>query len=1170
MDTTKLKKFAQAARNLLIDQVRSKLDLVLDSASPVRREHPNAMMYLDAAIEREGKTQVIEQVSYTWFNRFTALRFMDANGYTSVGIVSPAEGQTRPEILAEAMAGNLPEDAPSNIALLLDERSPSSDPQGEAYRLLLVHACNGWHGAMPFLFEAIDDYTECLMPEDLLSQTSILAMLREVITKETCKDVEIIGWLYQFYISEKKDQIYTDIKKNKKIAAENIPAATQLFTPHWIVRYLVENSVGRLWMLNRPSSRLIERMDFYINPEKPETNFLVIARPEDIRICDPAAGSGHMLTYAFDLLHAIYEEEGYDATEIPSLILKYNLTGVEIDDRAGALAAFALAMKAAGKLGRRRFLRMEARPKIVVLQNVIFTPTEIQEVIAVVGKDLFTKEIQRTLIQFEHAKNFGSLIMPNPCDIAGVLKAVEAKMFSSGLLQHPLLERAATVLQMADVLSPKYHVVVANPPYKKIVDLNIELQNYLKGVFPNGKHDLYQAFIFRNLQLCQASGSVAMITMESWMFSASFTKMRTHLLSKCAIRGMAQLGERAFDSIGGAVVTTTAFILGRGAEAMLRGDFLRLTEGQNEAEKEADIRNVAIGKNTDLKFNVSADQFEKIPGNPIIYWITEVVRDSFARNQPISNFLEAREGLTTGNNATFIREWHEVGQSEVGFDISGNDEARESGKRWFPYMKGGGSRRWYGNMEHFVNWFDDGVELRNFKDEQNRVRSHGYNGDYGFREGLTWSRISSSNFAIRLVPKGYMFDSAGPMGFAQDSKLKVPIQGFLNSCISSFLLHMLAPKLRYQLAHVLSLPFRYVNEAKLISCVNGAISVAKSDWNSYETSWEFATLPLLSSDHKDKTLEASYTRLRAHWRKMTSKMQQLEEENNRIFIDAYDFADELTADVPIKEITLSCNPAYRYGVRGSDEDRESRLRADTIGEFLSYAVGCMFGRYSLDAPGLILANQSERLENYIARVPKSRFVPTSNNIIPVLDSDWFPDDIEERFRMFLRITFGEAHFHKNLHYIEECLGKDIRKYFTKDFYTAHVKRYKKRPIYWMLSSPNGSFRALFYIHRYQRDTVSVLLNDYLRELISKLEAERGRLEKLSDDTSVSQGLRTKALRNIADLAKQIDELTEWERDVVFPLAQAQIEINLNDGVKVNYRKFDSALKKIPGLEASDD
>lgn len=491
MDTGALKKFAQAARNLLIDQVTAKLDLVLAEGAPARREHPQAVKYLESAIRRDGRKQVIEQVAYTWFNRFTALRFMDANGYTQVRVVSPADGATRPEILTEALAGNIPEGAPGGIAALLDGRTPSNDPQGEAYRLLLVHACNGWHKHMPFLFEKIDDYTELLMPEDLLSQTSILAELRRVMTDDACQDVEIIGWLYQFYISEKKDQVFAGLKKNQKITAENIPAATQLFTPHWIVRYLVENSLGRLWLLNRPGSKLAERMDYYIAPEEPETDFLKIGKPEEIKVCDPACGSGHMLTYAFDLLYAIYEEEGYDPAEIPALILTNNLTGVEIDDRAGALAAFALAMKAAARLGRRRFLRMEAKPDIVVLQNVSFTPAEMQDVAAVVGRDLFTDELRETLLQFKQAKNFGSLIVPKLRDPAETLRVVEARDFGGDLLLKEVQERVVAVLRMAEALSPKFHVVVANPPYMGRGGANDALSSWAQKRYPRSRADLY-------------------------------------------------------------------------------------------------------------------------------------------------------------------------------------------------------------------------------------------------------------------------------------------------------------------------------------------------------------------------------------------------------------------------------------------------------------------------------------------------------------------------------------------------------------------------------------------------------------------------------------------------------------------------------------------------------
>ena len=575
MDTNALKKFAQAARNLLIDQVRSKLDLVLDPAAPARREHPQAMKGLEAAIARDDEAQVIEKVAYTWFNRFTALRFMDVNLYTTIGVVSPAEGQTRPEILAEAMAGNLPEGAPASITALLDGRTPSSDHQGEAYRLLLVHACNTWHGPMPFLFERIDDYTELLMPEDLLSPSSILAELREVMTVDACQDVEIIGWLYQFYISEKKDQVFAGLKKkNQKINAENIPAATQLFTPHWIVRYLVENSLGRLWLLNRPQSRLAERMDYYIAPEEPETDFLRISRPEDIRICDPAAGSGHMLTYAFDLLYAIYAEEGYGPTEIPALILTHNLTGVEIDDRAGALAAFALAMKAAAKLGRRRFLRMEAQPGICVLQNVRFSEAEMQDVAAVVGKDLFTDELRETLGQFEQARNFGSLIVPHSSDPAETLRVVEARNFSDLLLKE-VQERVVAVLRMAEALSPNYHVVVANPPYMGGKGMNGKLGDFLKDQFTDVKSDLFSAFMVRNTQLALPQGQLGFMTPFVWMFISSYEKLRLFLLERKTITSLIQLEYSGFD---GATVPICTFTIENSHHPDFKGGFVRLSE----------------------------------------------------------------------------------------------------------------------------------------------------------------------------------------------------------------------------------------------------------------------------------------------------------------------------------------------------------------------------------------------------------------------------------------------------------------------------------------------------------------------------------------------------------------------------------------------------------------
>ena len=1177
MDTNALKKFAQSARNLLINQVASKLDLVLDPASPVQREHPKAMKALNAAIARDGKRQVIEQVAYTWFNRFTALRFMDVNGYTTVGVVSPTGDQTRPEILAEAMAGNLPEGAPATIAALLDGRTPSSDPQAEAYRQLLVHTCNQWHGPMPFLFEQIDDYSELLMPEDLLSQSSILAELRKVMTEGACQDVEIIGWLYQFYISEKKDQVFAGLKKNQKITAENIPAATQLFTPHWIVRYLVENSLGRLWLLNRPQSRLAEQMDYYIAPEEPETDFLRISRPEDIRICDPACGSGHMLTYAFDLLYAIYEEEGYDATEIPALILTHNLTGVEIDDRAGALAAFALAMKAAAKLGRRRFLRMEAKPDICVLQNVAFTEAEMQDVAAVVGKDLFTDELRETLGQFEQAKNFGSLIVPKLRDPAEALRVVAARDFAGDLLLKDVQARVLAVLRTAEALSPKYHVVVANPPYAGAKGLNGKLGEHLKTHFSDVKSDLFSAFVVRITRLAVPKGQMGFMTPFVWMFISSYEKLRLFLLEQKTITSLVQLEYSGFD---GATVPICTFTIENAHRPDFQGGYVRLSDFRGAANQAPRTLEAIHNHDCGWFYRACGDDFSQIPGSPIAYWAGERVFETFAEFPKISDLAKPMIGMRTGDNERFLRLWFEVSSGTFGTGFEDASGAKESGKKWFPYNKGGEFRKWYGNNEFVLNWAENGYEVKSAtleKYPQLDWDNLGWkisNEKNFFLPSVTWTATSSSYFGVRTSPAGYIFDVKGSSCFPKDENRALVLAN-LASKPTREVLKMLNPTIEFQPRDIGNVPHVLPEDTPAAAVVRdnlvpALVTHSRTDWDAYETSWDFTTLPLLQADHRAETLEATFTTLRTHWQGMTEEMLTLEEENNRIFIDAYGLQDELTPEVPLNEITLTCNPAYRYGIKNDTEANETRLRADTVAEFLSYAVGCMFGRYSLDTPSLILANQGETLADYLARVPDPQFMPDEDNVIPVLDGDWFADDITERFRLFLRATFGEAHFRENLRYIEDALGKDIRKYFTKDFYADHVKRYKKRPIYWMFSSPKGTFNALIYMHRYRGDTVSVLLNDYLREFISKLEAERARLDKLSDDPTATQGQRTKAIKEAGVVAKQIDELNEWERDVIFPLAQQKIEIDLDDGVKANYPLFGTALKKIPGLEAKDD
>jgi hypothetical protein len=783
-----------------------------------------------------------------------------------------------------------------------------------------------------------------------------------------------------------------------------------------------------------------------------------------------------------------------------------------------------------------------------------------QDVAAVVGKDLFTDELRETLGQFEQAKNFGSLIVPKLRDPAETLRVVEAKNFDNWV-QKDVQARLLKVLRMAEALSPKYHVVVANPPYAADKGLNKRIKAFAEGLYPSSKSNLYSMFMERILALGVKNSFLGLMTPFSWMYISNYEKLRNILLRKADFVTLTQLD---YDAYTDAKAHPCAFTLTNAPKEKRSGVFIRLEGFKGASLQPTKCLEAISDKDCKWRFSRSNGFFDKIPGKQIAFSLNPRLMESFETQPKVSDIGEPKGGLSTTDNDRFLRFWPEVSISHIGFGVTDVIETKEVSAIWFPIAKGGLFRKWAGNHEHVVNWRADGEDIK--AATKGAAGGRIVSPEFYFKEGVTWSGISSAIPSMRRM-KNFIFGSGGKGLFAgnkNDSLL-----GFLNSKVATTALQILSPTVNIESSHIGNLPVRLFDEQRDIEVhsrlVSRLVETARRDWDAYETSWDFTTLPLLSPGHRGETLADSYATLRTHWQSMTEEMKALEEENNRIFIDAYGLQDDLQPDVPFKEITLTCNPAYRYGVKGTEEDRETRLRADTMAEFLSYAVGCMFGRYSLDAPGLILANQGERLEDYLARVPEPTFRPDADNVIPVLDGDWFPDDITERFRLFLRVTFGEAHFRENLRYVEEALGKDIRKYFTKDFYADHVKRYKKRPIYWMFSSPKGTFNALIYMHRYRPDTVSVLLNDYLREFITKLEGERERLEKLSDDESATQAQRTKALKDAAKVATQIEELTAWERDVVFPLAQQKIEIDLDDGVKANYPKFGSALKKITGL-----
>ena len=1171
METAPLKSFATWARSALIREVTARIAVVLAPASPERVEQPKAVEALEKAVSAagggdKGKAAVADRVAYVWFNRIIALRFMEANGYTGIGVVSPQAGveSGQPEILAESKRGNI--DAAvvgaktrEMVTGLLNGTRRSDDAQGEAYALLLADYCRYWNRAMPFMFEREGDFTELLIPANLLADDSVPSRAVKVLTADVCQDVEVIGWLYQFYISERKDEVFASFKKNKKAGADEIPAATQLFTPHWIVRYLVENSLGRLWMLNRPSSRLVDQMEYYIAPVDEETDFLKVGSPEELKVVDPACGSGHMLTYAFDLLYAIYEEEGYAPSDIPSLILANNLYGVEIDPRAGALAAFALTMKARAR--QRTFFYKQVEPNVCVLDPIRFTADEI-DFLLTRGGDRHAESAFWN--QFEHADTLGSLIQPDP-DLTARLKQHLSEFDDGGdILLADVLDRAEPVVVQATYLSDEYAVVIANPPYMGAGNMGSLLSAFAKDYYPASRTDLFAMFIELCMRLAGRSGQVAMITMQSWMFLASFEKLRGRILQYAPPAGMAHLGERAFDSIGGAVVSTTAFVLQVGRSLGEVGSYLRLVDGRTESEKSKMLLAAATNGDGPNLYRSSGVTFSQIPGTPIVYWLSEDVRRAFALGRPLGEVAELREGLSSSDADRFVRLWWEVSAQSCSLNAPTPAEAKASGAKWFPFNKGGDFRKWYGNHEYLINWQNGGEEIL-----AERPKSTVRSPQFYFRFCVSWSKISTGAPAFRSYPEGFVLGSAAKSVFVDSEQESSLIMSICNSSLVQLLLEAKSPTMSFVAEDVGSLPILASETPEdVLAMVEELQANSTTDWDESETSWNFASAPILANG-AERTLAEVFGEHSRRWSSISLRQQALEEANNGAIAELYGLDHEVQGAVPLDRVTLTHNVAFRYSGK-SEEERSILFRQDTAKDLVSYAIGCMFGRYSLNEPGLILADQGASVQDYLAKVPSPTFAPDKDNVIPIVDGDWFEDDIVARFRTFLRAASGEQHFEENLRFVTESLGvKDIRDYFVRSFYKDHVQRYKKRPIYWLFSSPKGSFNALIYMHRYRPSTVSTVLNEYLREFRAKLSSSLQQQERLAAGGGTPR--QQAAAQKEADrLRKVLLELEEYEHDVLYPLASRQLAIDLDDGVKANYPKFGTALKKIVGLEASDE
>ncbi|MGO2112166.1 MAG: BREX-1 system adenine-specific DNA-methyltransferase PglX, partial [Pseudoclavibacter sp.] len=955
MDTAALKSFATSARTELISEVGARITAVLAQGSPARVEQPRAVTALERAIYAggggdKGKAHVADKVAYTWFNRIVALRFMDANRYTGIGVVSPAADQVgQPEVLAAAKRGQIDGDvvkaanSAAVTALLNGTRQPSPgiDAQAEAYALLLADYCRYWNRAMPFMFEREGDYTELLIPANLLAGDSVLSRAVNVLTAEVCQDVEVIGWLYQFYISERKAEVFAGFKKNKKASADEIPAATQLFTPHWIVRYLVENSLGRLWMLNHPQSRLVDQMDYYIAPVDEETDFLKITKPEQLTVIDPACGSGHMLTYAFDLLYAIYEEEGYAPSQIPSLILTHNLFGTEIDPRAGALAAFALTMKATAK--RKLFLKNPVEPNICVLDPINFSVDELSYLVTKDG-DRLAEEVFWN--QFAEADTFGSLIQPDPAQIARLADHLATLNDEGDIFRADALDWAQRVIRQAEFLLPGYSVVVANPPYMGAARMGVVLTAWLRKELPLGKAGLDVAFWQRSMAFLATGGRAALVTMQSWMFLATYADFRAAIVEGWTLCGALHLGSGAFPEISGEVVGTVAAVMSPSSDRKRRGAYVKLTASGN---KNSDARKVAAGGLNELRFDVSLDDLATIPRTPIAYWMGEAERNAFGLRPSVATVCRSGNGLTSSDNDRFLRFWWEVGQSRIETDRGAGDEP--SGRRWYPLNKGGGFRRWAGNRHYVIDWAEDGKALYDL-----RPASTVRNPDLYFRPSVSWSDVVTGPVSFRFYPNGWIFDASANSLFPTGDDIE-GLLSFANSSFAGRMAPLLNPGLHFKLGDMGSLPYLKRTDHGWQEEIDELVRTAQQDWDSTETSAGFEAASIASrrragaqsrlSILAEEVAEAEIA--------ITTRVHELESKNNTEIASQYGLDAEYAEAWPVTDVSLLQNPWA--GRKLSDAEARNRQTQRLLTDLASYAVGCMLGRYSLDEPGLILADQ---------------------------------------------------------------------------------------------------------------------------------------------------------------------------------------------------------------------
>ena len=1185
MNKTAIKNYAVWARNELIERVTRKAyeygvkndDIVADNCAEMingrllTEEEKAQRKQLIDEINKKGFDQVIEEVSYTWFNRFIALRFMEVNNYIpqKVRVFTNSENEFKPELLDEAIHLDIEGIDKETVFELID-----TNQRDELYKMLLLAICNDMGNYLPGMFTTIADYTMLLFPDNLLKEDSVLGKLISDIEADNFDiekegQVEIIGWFYQFYNIEPKDKVFSR-KSGTKIKKEEIPAATQLFTPDWIVRYMVENSLGRFWLEGHPNDQLKENWKYYLDEaaQEPEVeskledirNQYKSYKPEDIKLIDTCMGSGHIIIYAFDVFMQIYESYGYTKRDAAQLIIENNLYGIDLDERAYQLSYFAIMMKA--RQYSRRILSKNIKPNVYYVASSKEVHENIWEYF---GEQ---KEVAMKLWQsFENASELGSLLelditLDGLNSLEDKLEEIKTQADSNDLLAQAYTSEAydaiAPLMKVAKVLIQKYEVVVTNPPYLPVSNCETTLQKFIKKNYPDSKTDLFAVFMEKCKAMLIRNGLQAMINMHSWMFLSSYEKLREKLLKTTTIINMAHLGARAFEEIGGEVVQTTAFILRNGTEHSYISSFKRLVDFAGQ-----DVKRDAYLADGNL-YQVKCDNFGKIPGSPIVYQVSEAFISAFEHDK-LGDISIVSEGIKTGNNEVFLKLWFEINSGKYSFACN------NKGYKWYPHHKGGEYRKWYGNNEWIINWENDGKEIKNSKNSGLQGKQMYFN-SFG-----SWSKVSSKGNPLRFFEKNYLFDSGAP-AISNDHLFNTI--GLFNSKVGKYYIQILSPTLNLQVGDVKNIPLIITKTDEIEYWVKNNIELSKQDWDSFETSWDFKKHPLLPKLTLDSEcvfmedgklasisidsikISEEYDRWKAECEDRFNKLKANEEELNRIFIDIYGLQDELTPEVDEKDVTV-------YRVFDNKEDIPEEMgkskyaltKQDVIKSFVSYAVGCMFGRYSLDEEGLAYAGGDWEPSKY------KTFVPDEDNIIPICDDEYFSDDIVGRFVEFVKVIYGEETLEENLQFIAEALGgkgmpkEVIRNYFLNDFYKDHCKTYQKRPIYWMFDSgKKNGFKAIMYLHRYKSDTVARLRTKYVFDQQTRYDDQVSILNNHLQD-SASQREKTRLNKELKKLSAQAEELRTYE-ETVHHFADQMVEIDLDDGVKVNYEKFDGLLAKI--------